>query len=247
MRCDVWWGEVAAYAPWHDSLLDAAERDRRDRYAFPADRARFAVAAALLRLVAGRMTGVAPERVGVGRRCQACGQPHGKPDLGEGAPQVSVSHSGDYVAVAACQDAPVGVDVEHVARRTDYQALVAHVLDPAEAPAATDEAAFLRYWVRKEAVVKATGDGLGAGLRRVTVTPPDQPARLLGYESRPGLRAALSDLAGRPGHPAAVAVLTSSPLEVAEHDAAPLLRAPGVAPGSRPQSPDHDHSAGSQR
>lgn len=226
----MWWGEAAAYASWHDSLLDQAERARRDRYMFEADRARFAVAAALLRLVAGRMLGIAPERVGIDRRCASCDRPHGKPSLGAGAPQVSVSHSGDYVVVATCREAPVGVDVEQAARRTDYRALIPHVLDPAEAPAAADLAAFLRYWVRKEALVKATGDGLVAGLRRVTVTPPDQPPRLLSYEPRPGLRAALHDLAGRPGHPAAVAVLTSSPLDVTEHDAAPLLRAPEPEP-----------------
>jgi 4'-phosphopantetheinyl transferase len=223
----VWWGEVAGYAPWHDTLLDPAERGRRDHYMFEADRARFAVGAALLRVVAGRMTGVAPQQVAVDRRCDACGQPHGKPSLGAGGPHVSVSHSGDFVAVAACKEAPVGVDVEHVARRTDYQALASHVLSPSEAPAATDEAAFLRYWVRKEALVKATGDGLGAGLRRVTVTAPGEAPRLLAYQARPGLHAALRDLAGRPGHPAAVAVLTSSPLQVVEHDAAPLLRTPG--------------------
>jgi 4'-phosphopantetheinyl transferase len=227
LRCDVWWGEVAAYSPWHDTLLDAAERGRRDRYSFAADRARFAVAAALLRVIAGRMLDVAPEQVRVDRQCATCGRPHGKPSLGAGAPQVSISHSGDWVALAACRDAPVGVDVEHAARPTDYAALATHVLGPAEAPAATDEAAFLRYWVRKEALVKATGDGIGAGLRQVTVTPPGEPARLLHYPGRPGLSAVLRDLDGRPGHPAAVAVLTSSPLEVAEHDAAPLLRAPG--------------------
>lgn len=226
MRCEVWWGEMAAYSAWHDTLLDPAERGRRDRYAFEADRARFAVGAALIRLVAGRMLGVRPEQVGVDRTCASCGRPHGKPSLGAGAPQVSVSHSGDWVALAVCRDAPVGVDLEHAARRTDYQALVTHVLGPAEAPPA-DEAAFLRYWVRKEALVKATGDGLGAGLRQVTVTPPGEPPRLLRYPGRPGLNAALRDLDGRPGHPAAIAVLTSSPLEVAEHDAAPLLRAPG--------------------
>jgi 4'-phosphopantetheinyl transferase len=238
MRCDVWWGEAAAYAPWHDTVLDQAERDRRDRYAFETDRARFAVGAALLRVIAGRMTGAAPQQVQVDRRCEACGQPHGKPSLGPGGPYFSVSHSGDYVAVAACQGAPVGVDVEHAARRTDYQALVPYVLSPAEAPAPADEAAFLRYWVRKEALVKATGDGLGAGLRRVTVTPPAEAARMLGYEARPGLRAALRDLDGRPGHPAAVAVLTSSSLEVAEHDAAPLLRAPTSEPEGLSGAPE---------
>jgi 4'-phosphopantetheinyl transferase len=229
MRCDVWWAEAAVYAPWHDTLLDRAERERRDRYAFKADRARFAVGAALLRLVAGHVLDVAPEQVSVDRRCQSCGRPHGKPSLGAGGPHVSVSHSGDYVGVAVCADAPVGVDVEHAGRRTDYQALIPHVLGPAEASAAVDEAAFLRYWVRKEAVVKATGDGLSAGLREVTVTPPGEPARLLGYPGRLGLRAELRDLAGRPGHPAALAVLTDVPPEVAEHDAGPLLRAAGTS------------------
>jgi 4'-phosphopantetheinyl transferase len=228
MRCEVWWGEVAACSAWHDALLSPAERERRDRYAFEADRARFTVAAALLRLVGGQMLGVTPEQVQIDRKCRTCGKPHGKPSLGLGAPQVSVSHSGDWVALAVCADAPVGVDLEHAARRNNYQALAAHVLGPAEAPA-TDEAAFLRYWVRKEALVKATGDGLSAGLRQVTVTAPGEPPRLLHYPGRPGLRAALRDLDGRPGHPAAVAVLTASPLEVAEHDAGPVLRAPGLS------------------
>jgi 4'-phosphopantetheinyl transferase len=125
--------------------------------------------------------------------------------------------------------------VEQAARRTDYRALISYVLDPAEAPAAADEAAFIRYWVRKEALVKATGDGLGAGLRGIVVTPPSEPPGLVRYQARPGLRAELRDLAGRPGHLGAIAVLTSSPLEVTEHDAAPLLRAPGLAAAPHPQ------------
>jgi 4'-phosphopantetheinyl transferase len=223
VRADVWWARAAAYQPWLDTLLDPAERGRRERFAFEADRARFTVGAALLRLVAARLLDVAPDQVDVGRRCPSCGGPHGKPSLGPRAPQVSVSHSGDWVTVATCQDAPVGVDVEHAGRRTDYTVLVSAVLSPDEAPAAAGAAAFLRYWVRKEALVKATGDGLGAGLRGVTVSPPGEPARMLGYQSRPGLRAELRDLEGRPGHPAAIAVLTSAPLDVTEHDAACLL------------------------
>lgn len=224
VQCDVWWAAAAQYAPWHDTVLSAAEQGRRDRYAFDADRARFVVGAALLRLVAGRILRTAPAQVPVGRQCPSCGQPHGKPHLPAGGPHVSVSHSGAWVTIATCQDAPVGVDVEHAGRATGYETLVGHVLGPDEAPHATGEAAFLRYWVRKEALVKATGDGLSAGLRQVTVTPPDAPPRLLAYPGQPGLQAVLRDLAGRPGHPAALAVLTPAAVQITEHDAEPLLR-----------------------
>jgi hypothetical protein len=65
-------------------------------------------------------------------------------------------------------------------------------------------------------VVKATGEGVAAGLARVRVSRPDQAPRLLGYPGRPGLAAALYDLAPGPGHAGALCVLTRESPTVAE-------------------------------
>jgi 4'-phosphopantetheinyl transferase len=104
---------------------------------------------------------------------------------------VSVSHSGDWVLVALCVDAPVGVDVEEVTARHDSAALAnrALALDERAAlgalPAADQPAAFARYWCRKEAVLKLTGDGLRhepAGLR---VSEPWAPPAVRSWTAHP--------------------------------------------------------------
>jgi 4'-phosphopantetheinyl transferase len=133
---------------------------------------------------------------------------------------VSVSHSGDRVAVAATAAAPVGVDVERV-RELRLAELGAQTLGPGEW--ATDLAEFFTYWARKESAVKATGDGLSVPLSGVLVSRPDEPARLLGYRARPDLVATMRDLDPGPGYAAAVTVLAGEPWQVIEHTADDLL------------------------
>jgi 4'-phosphopantetheinyl transferase len=68
--------------------------------------------------------------------------------------------------------APVGIDVEAIGRHGDDDALLARVLAPEERaalrrlPPARRDAAFTDIWCRKEAYLKALGEGL---LRRPLV------------------------------------------------------------------------------
>jgi len=102
------------------------------------------------------------------------------------------------------------------------------LLSAAEAAAVGARHDFITYWTRKEAVVKATGDGLAVPLREVLVSAPDAAPRLLAYPART-LTAVLRDLAPRPGYAAALAVLAAEPVAVRERDAAPLLAGPPSA------------------
>ncbi|MEW6167301.1 MAG: 4'-phosphopantetheinyl transferase superfamily protein [Pseudomonadota bacterium] len=71
----------------------------------------------------------------------------------------SLSHCAGRVVCALCEGGPVGVDVEPLgdARAADFP----HYLHPAEqAWAGAEPARFYALWTRKEAVVKAAGDGL---------------------------------------------------------------------------------------
>ena len=216
---DVWWADPAWAGPTHVALLDPDEVARREALRRPADRDRFTVAAALLRLVGARATGLAPARVPVDRACAQCGKPHGKPRIDGYGLHVSLSHSGARVAVAA-GPAPVGVDVEQISR-IDIADLAAHALGPGEK--AAGPADFFVYWTRKESAVKATGDGLSVALSGVRVSRPDQPAALLDYATRPGLMATMRDLSPGDGYAAALTVLAPEPWEVREHDARDLL------------------------
>jgi 4'-phosphopantetheinyl transferase len=244
-ECHVWWADLTHCAAWHTRLLDATESARHRSYRRPADRDRFTVGVALTRLVLGAHLGVPPDGVPIDRTCARCGAAHGRPRLATGAAvDFSVSHSGDVIALAITATLAgggagrrVGLDVELMDATTASEAPVDVVLSAAEhrsygtLDAGARPAAFFRYWVRKEAVLKATGDGLAVPMTHLTMSAPDQPPRLAGWQGRPDFPALVSmhDLAARPGYLAALA-LVGSDAAVICHDAADLLNDQGSLP-----------------
>ncbi|WP_225993511.1 4'-phosphopantetheinyl transferase family protein [Actinomadura rudentiformis] len=200
--------------PAHIELLDPVERERRERYLRDADRNRFTLGVAITRLAVGRARGLAPEHVPVDRACDDCGKPHGRPVI-EGGPHVSVSHSGDRVAVAISPYGPLGVDVEETGRATE--SIAGHLLAPAEkadaetgtGAAGMSPEALVAYWTRKEAALKATGDGLRVALTHLHMSPPADPPRLVAWEGRPDLpgRMAMRTLDPGPGYAACLALI----------------------------------------
>lgn len=219
-ECQVWWARPLTRSASDPlvALLDPTEQGRRAGYRRDADRARFTVAAGLLRLVAGLQLGVPPERLAITRSCPDCDRPHGRPVLPADGWEVSVSHSGDRVAVAIGRTGPLGVDVEEVRTpgEPDLRALVL---------AASERGDDLTtYWVRKEAVLKATGEGLRVGLTEVVVTDPDVgPALVRAHRGDLPARTALRTLRPGDGYRACLAVLDTPGVRVAEIDATNLL------------------------
>jgi 4'-phosphopantetheinyl transferase len=214
----VWWARRQDAAPRLASLLDDAERERRAAYRREADRERFLVGCALAKTVVAACTGQRPAQVSFDRACRQCGQPHGKPAV-RGGPELSVSHSGDLVAVAVAT-APVGVDVEQLDGRGrelgggDLAALARMVLAEEEhaALAAVDPAgqarAFLVAWTRKEAVTKARGDGLRVPFGEVVVAADLAVPRVTAWPYPQDPRSvSLLDLDPGPGYVAALAVI----------------------------------------
>ncbi|SHN28148.1 4'-phosphopantetheinyl transferase family protein [Cryptosporangium aurantiacum] len=221
-ECQVWWARPLTDASPDAlaGLLDDVERSRRATFRRDEDRARFTVAAALLRLLGGAHLGVAPERLTVTRSCPDCDRPHGRPALPAAGWECSVSHSGDRVAVAIGRTGALGVDVEAQVRRADVD-VREMVLSPEES-AAPDE--LITYWVRKEAVLKATGEGLRVGLKQVVVSPADAaPALVRAHrDDLPG-RTVLRTLDPGAGYRACLAVLDTPTPAVTELDAGPVL------------------------
>jgi 4'-phosphopantetheinyl transferase len=233
-ECQIWWAGLADCRPDHRRLLDAVESQRRAAFRAAADQDRFTLGVVLTRTVLAAHLGVAPEQVKLDRTCPDCDRPHGRPRLVSGAgPAFSVSHSGDLVGVAFATATGVGLDVEQVAP-SRAEGLADAVLSPTEredfdrlepARRGTD---FFRYWVRKEAVLKATGEGLRVPLPDLTVSAAGQPPRLVEWAGRPDApsRFTLYDLDGGPGHAASLAVIGGQPV-AREYGAGALISQSG--------------------
>jgi 4'-phosphopantetheinyl transferase len=228
--CTVWWAAPVdpEHAPALVGLLDAHERDRLGRLRRAADRARYLAAHALVRLVLAG-DGASAARLSFDRSCR-CGAPHGKPVL-PGGPGFSLSHAGELVGVAVRPDGAVGLDVEQVRDLADLPALAAHVHSPGERArgATPDRAAFFRTWTRKEALLKAAGDGLATPMTAITLGVDGAVAEWAAAEQAGARRTAggpwwLRDLFPAPDHPAAVAGPGERAPEVVEADGAAVLR-----------------------
>ncbi len=120
-------------------------------------------------------------RHGGGVRRDALGRPGT-----DGPGDVSLSHGGGWIAVAATGDGRLGIDVE--APRAVSPSLARRCLAPAELAwlgqaAGPDRGArFLRLWTAKEAYLKAIGLGLTRDPRDVRIDPTGAQPRLIGRD-----------------------------------------------------------------
>lgn len=229
-ECRIWWARPDQVP--EDLLLATvpeAEQRRAGRYRQRIDRLRSLTGAWLLRTAVAGLTGDRPADILLDRTCPDCGQQHGRPRLPAAMGiEVSVAHAGERVAVALTRLGEVGVDVEFAPflGHFDHE-LAENTLSPAElaalATADNPGADFLRLWVRKEALLKATGHGLRMPMSRIEVSPAAEPPALLAWPLPiPVDQVRLATLDPGPRHQAAVAVLTGHPLHVRELDAALL-------------------------
>lgn len=165
-------------------MLSPDESARAGRHVFERDWRRFVVARGRLReLLAARLI-TCPEKI------EFSYGKHGKPAL---APQFlhrglhfNVAHCGDLAVYAFSQEGEVGVDVEAVRSLPDADDIAARFFSTREKEAyrALDpchkRVGFFNCWTRKEAFLKALGDGLYHPLDSFDVSlAPGQPARFL--------------------------------------------------------------------
>jgi 4'-phosphopantetheinyl transferase len=198
------------------AILSPEEAARADAFRFAPDRARYVSFRGALRQVLGRYLGWPPGGIAI----ETCA--YGKPHLPGGRLDFNLAHSGDAALLAVSGCGPVGIDFEGADRTPDHDRLAARVLSAHERavfdalPADQRRAAFLRVWTRKEAYLKATGEGLSFALDKISVTlAPGDPPRIVAVQGRPDAPARwrLHDLA--PGGDAVGALASLQP------DAAP--------------------------
>jgi 4'-phosphopantetheinyl transferase len=183
--------------------LSRGEVDRALRLRSDVERTRFVVARGILRELVARYLSVEPCCVRF--RYGA----YGKPSLAEGPLAINLSRTEDRALFAFARGREIGVDIERVRPDFPCERVAAAFFSAAEVPALRAfpceerPEAFFRCWTRKEAYLKARGDGLTVDLASFDVSLDECPV-LLRVPDEPG-RFALYDLDGPPGHAVALA------------------------------------------
>jgi len=213
----VWQASLDQPASRIDSYLDtlsADERARADRFHFVRDRGHFIVARGVLRSILGFYLNRAP-----GSLSFSYGS-HGKPALESGSGSKSIhfnlSHSHTTALYVMACDREVGIDLEFVRGNPHTEQIAERFFSPREIltlqalPPTSQRRGFFLCWTRKEAYIKARGEGLSLPLDQFDVSlTPGEPAELLSTRPDPleAGRWSLKDLTlETPGYRAALAV-----------------------------------------
>jgi 4'-phosphopantetheinyl transferase len=148
------------------SMLGCEELARADRYHFAADRHSYAAAHALVRFMLSEATGLST------RTWRYVAGEFGKPALdaefSEWNLHFNISHTRGMVACAIARQ-EIGVDVERSDRTIDLE-IARRYFAPEEIRILNSASphrqvnTFFRFWVLKEAFIKATGEGLNRPL-----------------------------------------------------------------------------------
>lgn len=184
----------------------ASDAERAARFRFERDRRRYLAARFALRSVLAEALGEALHAIKLGEDAQ--GKPHlVTPGL---AMHFNVSHSDGVALIVLSAASPVGVDVEVVRKFDDADGLATDCLDPSELfdwkrmdPKSRDRR-FLDLWTRKEALLKAIGEGLriapssfrtGFGPQPVTLDVKERTVTVWSIDlAHPGQSAAIAQV-----------------------------------------------------
>jgi 4'-phosphopantetheinyl transferase len=164
-------------------LLSPDEQARANRFHFQKDSNRYVMARGILRTILSRYLDSPPQDL------QFCYSPIGKPSLAHPSGSslcFNLSHSGQIALYAVAWKREVGIDIEQICLERDCERIAERFFAASEQAALSQLCPELRYqgffngWTRKEAFLKATGQGLTISLDQLVVSlTPGVPARIL--------------------------------------------------------------------
>jgi 4'-phosphopantetheinyl transferase len=154
-----------------ERYLDDRDRTRAARFRFREDRARFLLGRGLVRTHLGSCFEQPAETI------EFAYTDRGRPFFPHDKKiHFSISHTHDLVALGLTRGAHIGVDLEHLRPPADLPELAKRILSADDLrtfqalPETEIAPAFFRAWTRKEAYLKARGEGLTEGLREASVS-----------------------------------------------------------------------------
>jgi 4'-phosphopantetheinyl transferase len=190
-------------------VLSAGEIERADRFRVNRGAERYIVGRGAIRRLLERYTGLPAKELAFDLN------EFGKPELPGSEIMFNLSHSHGIALVAVTRGRAIGVDIERIREEVTIDRIAERFFSPAEVralsalPAHQQAQAFFNCWTRKEAWIKARGQGLSIALNSFEVSlAPGDPARLLATRPDPeeARRWSLAALDCEPGYAAALAV-----------------------------------------
>lgn len=206
-------GQSASRVAQLAALLSPDEQGRVARLFFTQDKSRFTICRAVLRSILGRYLDTDPAQVHFyyGNR--------GKPFIAETGTGMSLhfnlTHSHELGLCAFTRDGRIGLDLEFMRPLPNAEAIAMRFFSFREfhklstLPAQHRHQGFFNCWTRKEAYIKATGDGLSYPLDQFEVSlAPGEPVRILNVTTDPkeAERWSLYSIMPAPQYVAALAV-----------------------------------------
>jgi 4'-phosphopantetheinyl transferase len=171
-------------------LLADDEINRAQNFHFSYDRDRFVAVRGLLRILLTFYIQIPPEQI------KFCYSSRGKPTLASNQNSTilnfNISHSRELALLAFTYNETIGIDVEYIRPEIVREQIAERFFSVQEAatlralPDNLQPMAFFNCWTRKEAFIKATGEGLSRPLDQFSVSlAPGEPAKLLDIQGEP--------------------------------------------------------------
>jgi 4'-phosphopantetheinyl transferase len=180
----IWKADLSSSGSYDARSLDQDEIARMRRFRFESDRMMFIFSHDLLRQVLAGYVKIPPQEIAYSHT------EFGKPFLTQkdqhGGIEFNLSHSGDVVLIAVTKGVPVGIDVEKIKPIPDIEQIAKRFFSTGEQDDLSSLSgpekvtAYYKCWTRKEAVIKACGEGLSMPLDSFQVSLlPGKAARIL--------------------------------------------------------------------
>jgi len=160
-----------------EPCLSEAERAHSRRFRFLEDRHEFIVARGFRRYLLSRYLRLPPSVL------QFHHGPYGKPELAhelnKGRITFNISHSCGVILAAISVDREVGIDIEFLDSRVEFREFASLVFSSAEITRLSQlrmdeqQRSYFQHWTRKEAFVKASGEGISDRIRLLDIVPSD--------------------------------------------------------------------------
>jgi len=162
-------------------ILSPEENNKANRFYFEKDRHKFILSRGTLRTILSQYLNFPPQNLKFTYSKQ------GKPTLLTETPiYFNLSHSHEITLYAITLNREIGIDLEFLRPITEAENIVKNYFSNKESALfntiSSDQKpeAFFNAWTRKEAYLKATGQGLSQPLKEVEVNfTPGEPAKLL--------------------------------------------------------------------
>jgi len=156
------------------AFLSVDELARAGRYHFERDQKRFIVARGILRKILGSYLDKSPVKIGIEYTS------HGKPMLADNPGYdnlcFNLSHSGAFALYAVTPSKRIGIDIERIRDDVALKQIAGQFYSQGEIRSLEriDEnirsGLFFKYWTRKEAFLKARGEGISFPMEQCDVS-----------------------------------------------------------------------------